>query len=233
MSVSISNSIRIILNDPRPIILIDTCSFLDVIRSPFRREFEHHVKSAKQLLDDATRKKLWIVTTDTVFSEYKKNISSVLDELEKHIEKIESDSLEVNKILNILGMPKPADSIIFDNVNVRLNLQKITNLMFDSSHIVEADAGCRDRAGTREGADFAPARKGSQFRDCLIIETMLELCNGLRLGNFLNEIVFITNNSNDYGHAPVPFEPLLSEFNSRNIKYVNRFNWARSELFPR
>jgi hypothetical protein len=73
----------------------------------------------------------------------------------------------------------------------------------------------------------APSARGkSESKDCLIIEHYLKLVTDLRAAGFVERVVFVSSNSNDYGKPTALRPPLDTQFGTAEIEYVNNFQWA-------
>lgn len=75
-----------------PILFIDTCIFLDILRSPYRDNISvNAISSALNLIkmSESDPCKVWLLTNEMVHSEWGENIANVKQELEKEVKRLE------------------------------------------------------------------------------------------------------------------------------------------------
>ena len=82
-----------IFNSSAPILFIDTCIFLDILRSTFRDNIHvDAIASALNLIktSESDPCKVWLLTNEVVHSEWAENIANVKQELEKEVRRLGS-----------------------------------------------------------------------------------------------------------------------------------------------
>jgi len=107
MFISSTELSEIIISAPAPVLFLDTCIILDIIRSPFRDNIStNEISASLELINKSqlNNPSVWLVTNQIVYTEWKENIETVKIELTEEIKKAE---LKREKMVN-------AANIIFD-----------------------------------------------------------------------------------------------------------------------
>lgn len=228
MKCNISQAVDAVISKGKPVLLIDTCSLLDVVRVAYRKNIKHsHLVGAEKLLEKAENNELLLVITDTVEKEFNDNSLDVCIELEKHITKLETENQRLINTIESLNLSYKFNIHNLSGVKLPDTIREILDKILEKALIVDRDLGCSDKAHNRVERNQAPSRRGkSESKDCLIIEHYLMLATELRNANFQEKIIFITSNSNDYGEISSLKPPLDTEFSKVKIEYCNNFSWA-------
>lgn len=231
--LTISEAVKEILVTPVPLLLMDTCSLLDIIRQPFRDGIPlDTIKAAMRLTkrSNSKPKHLWIVILSIVKNEMNDHIFSVSNELVDFINKTDNSIIKLNAAFSIIGQFKPIP--LYQNQHLCLHdeLVKISNSLLDEVLILIEGDPCKLRGLDRVCSNTPPARKGSQAKDCVIIEHYFELCRKLRDSGFNMPCVFTSSNTNDYLENGALKHPLESEFKSLDLIYTKDLAWAETKL---
>jgi len=230
---TIHEAIEDILAIPAPLLLIDTCSLLDIIRQPFRdyiplETITAAIRLAKR--SNSEPKDLRIVILSIVENEIEDHISSVSNELAKFINQIDDTITRLNNAFSIIGPFRPIPLYKNQHLCLHDELVKISNSLLHEAMIIREDDSCRLRGLDRLCSNTPPSKKGSQAKDCVIIEHYYELCRRLRDYGFNQPCVFTSSNTNDYLENGVLKHPLESEFKSLDLIYTKNFAWAEANL---
>ena len=92
MPISYADAFSLIWEKPAPIIYLDTCILLDIVRSPIRDNIDSNSAKLAKLLttrSNPNQRTLWLVTSATVKKEWQENIVEVLEETKREIIKLE------------------------------------------------------------------------------------------------------------------------------------------------
>ena len=101
MTSSLEHVINEIVRSTAPVLFIDTCIYLDVIRSPIRTNISKDTaKWAKILTGKAKEKVFWLVTCKTIQDEWQDNVSNVVSELDREAKKMETSNLHFHSVLS-------------------------------------------------------------------------------------------------------------------------------------
>ena len=176
--IGVAAAVRRIVAATSPVLCIDTCSLLDLVRDPTRSKFERrHADAALHLVARAEAKPatLTIVLTEQVIKELHANLENVKIEGERSIERI-NQSLDFLKAYGLLSsLPTPAiNSSAFTSAADRV-IQRFVRVAVISKGSVASER----RAFGRVSGPRAPAKRGKEsVKDCLIIENYLQLIMG-------------------------------------------------------
>lgn len=228
MSHELMELAQAIVQNPKPLILIDTCSILDIIRVPIREELnaEQLIGGAQSLLENALGGKIYLAITSTVRIEYDTNLPEVQDGLKSLAEKREKQAKHYVLSTSLAGLPI-AGAGPFAPDTLSGVLSQLAADIVSHTYEIEGSDACSGRAMGRVVGNQAPASKGkSEAKDCHIIEHFLELARSLRSLGFSEKIAFVTSNSNDYGKIGDLRPPLEDQFRVVDLHYVNNFRWA-------
>ena len=234
MSEAVETLAARIVAEPAPVVLPDTCSILDVIRSAFRPGIQTDIVEATMSLTNRARRTpraLWVVTPEQVTREWSDNSANVKGELTAAIRQAEQLSIRLAE----------AAGLVLPNANLSrltLNPLRLDDRVFDvaeqflTAAEVLADHGdCISKAHTRMVRRIAPSSlQRQEYKDCVVIEHCLALCHALRLLGFGEPLIFVTSNSTDYGRLPALTPPLDAEFSAVGLQYVSNLAWAKALL---
>ena len=235
--VTIFNAANSIIASSAPVLFLDTCAILDVIRTP-QRDIQEQVISAASDVLDASRepKKLWIVVTTIVENEFNEKFKKVENELVKHVEKVDKDVEKLRNAANYLFASSQRNSWNFRELKIPQALSKIAEYLLDSAILIAAEDDCIVRAAKRVTNKKRPSQGGNQqYNDCEIIEHYLEVSRQLRNRGFKEKCVFVSSNKKDFceGGTDNIHPDLDTDFKKVGLEYAKEIAWARSLIFPK
>lgn len=182
-----------------PVLMLDTCVLLDVVRDITRKDVQlHNVQAAMSMLRAAeTNSDLVVLMAEQVSIELRENLSEVETGAVTSLEKFLAQALRVDQVAAVFGaVGNMATSHLSDHVAramLAMERWKTAALPVTPSGSVPA------RAIYRVVSAIAPSRKGKDStKDCLIVETYLEAAAQLRSAGFTGKIVFGSSNTDDY-----------------------------------
>lgn len=82
---TIDQAVKVLLATPRPVLILDTCSLLDIVRAPERGE-DHIVVAAQELRDLSRQSHVAQYVPDIVPREFNDNLRAARRDGEKGIE---------------------------------------------------------------------------------------------------------------------------------------------------
>lgn len=219
-----------------PVLFIDTCSLLDIVRAPVREQVgAHDIAAVHTLLDrvEAQPSRLTIVLNEQVQREFNEHIDEVEGETERELTK---SAGRINGILKRMtafpaasGIPAAIDLSVqgFPNQG-RLVAERIIR----ASLIVADDDQQKTKAFDRVNRAAPPAARGKDsMKDCVITETFLRIAGELKAAGFAQKIVFTTSNKNDYEQSHSGLHPALRlEFSAVAMEYSPTWSAVRYEL---
>ena len=219
-----------------PVLLLDTCTILDVVRAPVRNQLGVHDIQAVHTLMGRTAgapPTVSFVITEQVLQEFRDHIEAVETEALNALKKAANEFAGILKRIRALC---PGDRIpgAVDLLSLGLP-QRGRNL---SEQIIQTSFILADhddevvKAYDRVRLAKPPSTRARQsVKDCLIAESYLRIAATLHTGGFARNVVFATSNIGDYqqGHSSLHPE-LRAEFDSACLEYAPSWAAARHEL---
>lgn len=213
-----------------PVLFIDTCIFLDIIRTPVRDTIKADtISKAKTLLNLSTNKEIWLVTSKTVQDEWYGNVAAVVEEVEREILKLEQ------KRIHFLSAAKASTGSQFvhgqnlNALNLEQELKSLSEAFLAECMIIKPQDSHMVQAMNRVKQNRPPAKRGkAEAKDCEIYETFLHLCKDLRGNSFEEKLLFVSSNTHEYSDSNSGgIQPELTPYNG---KYISNLPWAQSEI---
>jgi len=223
-----------ILADRCPVLLLDTCSIIDIIRVPIRATQGDLLGAAQRLFAQAKARprQLWIVVNEQVVQEWHDNATNVAGEVGAAIARTEDAARRLLASAKEVAPQQRMSAFSLGGLTLDNLLLKRSKSLLDVAATIADDDICHQRALGRMRQRQAPSSQGKQeFKDCHIVEHFLELAGRLRHGSFAGPVIFVSSNTTDYGK--IPGQPPLDEnFSSVGLQFVTDIAWAESLLPP-
>ncbi len=222
-----------IIAQPGPVVFLDSCAVLDVLRAIHRTDTEPAVVHAVvKLLQPTTQAdRIWLTTTELVLEEIGVNREAVVHELGAKLVAIENQIARLTTVAGCLVSGHPDPAALPDDLRDRI--VSLTDRLILACSIFSGSEICRLKAMNRVIHRSHPSPKPGkpQPKDCIIFEEFLELARQLRGGGRFEAMCFVTSNKGDYGD---PEEgPIATELAPLGARYVSNIAWAYSLLNPR
>ena len=230
MFIEVDEVCTAITAKPAPVLFLDTCTILDVLRAPCRESIAvEEISAAMALikLSGQTTPGVWLVTNETVHGEWNANLDTVKTELERESKKIERlRSRLVDAVDIVYGRTHEVGHRI-EHLKLSEHLENLSRQLLSVSHKVKIADSHSLNAMNRVRKYMAPAGRGKQeAKDCEIFEAFLDVSRTLRTRGFAESICFVTANSDDYGKPTEPKSPLETDLLAINAQYVGSLSWA-------
>ncbi|MGP2733763.1 PIN domain-containing protein [Serratia bockelmannii] len=214
----------------KPILLLDTCSFLDIIRDITRETVtKSNVEASFHLLRIAEEDNgLILLMAEQVMHELNDNESSVEDEAKRSLVKFKSQAIRVNDVASLFGSQNNLDVGHLDAHVARA--KSILKRWKDVSYFIPQAKGITERAYLRVTSARTPSRKGKEsMKDCVVTETYLDVADKLRSLGLTSPIVFISSNTKDYYSSNTQrlSDDISDDFKKININYAPNFGAAK------
>jgi hypothetical protein len=232
---SIAQVVTAFAANPLPVLILDTCVLLDVVRAPARVGGVNTVLAARELLANAQPpgNRIYLAVTEVVATEWRSNLT----ETRRDAEAGASNFLTVNDLvpqLNYLPLFTPAGippGLAFA-AGLAGQLEQLSSDLLGSAACLARDADCLSRALDRVLNQTRPAhKKGKGVKDAIILEHALELSR--RLGSvFAASRYFVSSNTNDFADSPLSrLHPnLRSDFATASLEYAPSLSDAVTQL---
>jgi hypothetical protein len=220
-----------ILAERAPVLLLDTCSILDVVRVPLRQTRGDLLGAAQRLVNrvHGLPRGLWIVISEQVYQEWQDNAPSVVGEVAATITRTEDAARRLIATARGVAPNQRISGFSLGGMELHNLLLNRSRSLLDGADVLSDDDACHRRAVERMRQRLAPASQGEGFKDCHIVEHFLELARRLRASALTDQIIFVSSNTKDYGASPGR-APLDSEFQAVDLNFVTDIAWAESEL---
>ncbi|HUY27642.1 MAG TPA: hypothetical protein VMV27_09500 [Candidatus Binataceae bacterium] len=250
--MSIADAQRHILAEPAPVLFLDTCVLLDVLRVASEREnAPHRIISAAERATAKTSsspRQLWLLGAALLDVEWHDNLQGVLDSVTAHIARVDRSLAKLHAAVQSIssiamdtrshgsGFATDARPLQIGRFDLPTRLIEICERMLRSVILLSPDDEILRAANLRSMKGLKPATPGKrEHPDCLIIETCFALCKSLRSRGFAERCAFVSSNKADFygdGSPLRPHEELAGECSAINLHFALAFDHALSILYP-
>jgi len=216
-----------------PVLCFDTCTLLDLIRDPTRESVRPHERQAALDLLKAmeTSADPIALMAEQVALEFRKNAKMVEDESAKALEKLRIQLARIDAIAAVYGGDGQASLSHLDDHMVRA--RAVVDRWMSVATPAAQGPDIASRALLRLNQVRTPARKGKDsMKDCVVIETYLDIIGKLRAAGLNSKIVFVSSNTRDYAGEPGTTlkADLAQEFAKLDIEYAPNLAAAKHLL---
>lgn len=220
-----------------PVLCLDSCSVLDVVRDPFRdTSLPHDAVAAVALLRAMeSGPKLIGLLADQVQLELGKHLSDVAAEAQRGLQKLRAHVARVDGLVSAFGATVNTD--LSPWTHHVANASNVVQRWIRASAVAPQSSAVQGRAFSRVMHAQAPARKGKDsLQDCVVLETYLEAVGELRRHGLTTPVVFLSSNTNDYSESSTKKSELhpglLPQFAALDMQYATGHGMAKALLGP-
>jgi hypothetical protein len=216
-----------IIAEDLPVLFVDTCVLLDVIRS-IKRKFTNCALQAQSLHSAATAvpRECLIVISHLVRHEWGVHQQELLDEADRHLSELQEHSGHFHDACGVLGIAPGFGRANYAAHDVAVRLHDLSRQILDCALVVEQDYECSNRAITRVIYNVPPSKKGGEAKDCTILEEYLAIARRLHAAGFQKKRVFCTSNTNDYCEGRALHPDLAAEFAVIDLRFTSNLGWG-------
>lgn len=211
---------------PKPVLLIDTCTVLDIIRTPSRRNV-WDLEGANRVVNAAcdSSPTCALVVSSIVPREFSDNLEAAERELTNFLSNLDDSVKQFEIACKVVGVAfNPACT--FTGTSLKDKLKHLAKSMIDKAFVVDEEDRFGLLATKRAIEGKRPSRKGA-VKDCIITEEYLEVARRLFSQSFNYPVVFISSNTRDFCSDSKWLHPdLESEFSAANLQYCQ--NWRHA-----
>ena len=218
-----------------PVLFLDTCSILDVIRAPLpERKLSGCVEAAGELVAFAVSDPpaCQLVVGSFVPTEFAKNAPAVVAELERRFNRMDEEAEVFHRLCSHLALPVSFARAQYAASTAANQLCDLSHRLLQSATALDSHADINARAFTRVAVtQRRPCRQNSELKDCTVFEECLEVCRQLQETAFAQKLVFCTSKTNDYcapGETPHP--DVAADCASVGLVFTTTLSWAVAEL---
>ena len=215
-----------------PVLFLDTCILLDIIRST-NRCLSNYTTNASELLRLASKAPpaCLVVVSSIVCDEWSANAKGVTNEIVRHYSKMEEQSSHFHTACQDLGIALPFGRAGYAQVGLAERLRDLSSQVLNTALRLDVDNEIWAKAVARVVNNLPPSRKGGEVKDCAIIEEYLAVCGRLQAAGFTGKRVFCTSNTEDYCEAGgKPHSTLAVEFAANALTFTTNLPWAIHEI---
>jgi predicted nucleic acid-binding protein len=216
-----------------PVLCLDTCTVLDVMRDPTRESVRAHEQQAALDLLSAMEAgtDLEGLIAEQVRFEFDANAKAVEEEAVRALRKLRDDITRVDAVAAVFGAVGQADLRHLDDHVARS--RAVVDRWMAAVKLVPQGAEIASRALLRVNQVRTPARKGrDSMKDCVVIETYLDAITAARAAGLTSKVVFVSSNTKDYaGEIGTALkQDLAQEFANIGIEYAPNLAAAKHLL---
>ena len=221
--LSVQDAVAKITEHPAPVIFLDTCVLLDIIRAP-ARNVASEVRAAMAIREASSKKPptVHLVLGYPVRKEWADHYPSVILECERSVDTVLAFA-EIWSFLGTVRIPTiPSESSILPT-----ELKNLSEQLLTTAIELDKDAEAFGLAIDRLIQAKLPAREGGRgVKDCLILEQSLGLTRALRAQRFTHPCIFASSNMSDFAFARSnrPHPMLAPDFNDENTRLTYAFS---------
>jgi prepilin-type processing-associated H-X9-DG protein len=227
------NEVAEIVELDAPVLCLDTCSILDLIRAATNENANpiEFVASLALLEKMEGGRSLKALLAQQVYEELGDNLLNVQKEAETALDKWKLRLDKMDSIMETFGATAKANIAHWDGHVGRATL--LANRMASATIRTQAPSDVAQKVFNRVGRAITPAKKGKEsMKDCIVIETYLASIANLRNKGLTAKVVFVSSNIRDYaGESGVKLKPdLAAEFAALSMEYAPNMGAAKFML---
>ena len=231
---SIADAVAQIRAADLPVMFIDTCSLVDVIREPLRpAELTGCVQAAQELLRLATSPppRCILVIASFVHGEWLTHAGPESDRLRLALAQLDEDAERFHDYCALVGITPPFARPGYRHLPIADGLHDLSRTLRDAAIHLDPDQGCIIRAHGRASTYTPPSRKGGEVKDSTILEECLEVSRQLHAASFARRRLFCTSNRRDYCETGSRLFPSLTvEMGAVGMGFATSLPWAVNEM---
>ncbi len=231
----IADAVERILTASLPILFVDTCVLLDVIRAPLRpAQLPGCIEAALELLQlvGTPPVRCLPVVASFVPREWLTHAETETGSMRTHLVEIDEEASRLHNFCGLTGITPPFPKPEYSLLPLAEKLHDISRQLLDGALKLEPDCDCIIRAHARASSYLPPSPKGGEVKDSTIVEECLEVSRRLQAAGFSPKKVFCASNKNDYcekGSSRL-HPSLAGHFADVGLEFATSLRWAVEEI---
>jgi len=218
--------------DESPILCLDTCSVLDVLRDPSRADVRLQEQEASLFLLAMAEKgsALEVRVADQVRHEYAERVNRVQRETTLALTKLQRQIRKIDEFARLHGCESQVNLEHWDGHAERC--RQAADRWMNVAKTAPTPSDVEKRAFARVNSALPPAGRGkNEMKDCVILETYLAYARALRVDS-TRTAVFVSSNTSDFANdrRNGVAEEIREEFLEVDLKYAPNMRIARRLL---
>jgi hypothetical protein len=216
-----------------PVLCFDTCTALDLMRDPTRDGIREHERLAALALLAAAERgiDLVLLMADQVAFEFRENATAVENEAIQALVRLKGQISRIDAVAAAYGSKGRAN---LDHLDDHVSKARaVANRWIAAARPARQGSDIASRALLRLNQARTPARKGKDsMKDCVVIETYLDVVAQLRNAGLPTRIVFASSNTKDYAGVTGTNlnSDISSEFSALSLDYAPNLAAAKHQL---
>jgi hypothetical protein len=216
-----------------PVLCFDTCTVLDLMRDPTRESVRAHERQAALDLLEAmeTGADLVALMAEQVGLEFRENAKTVEDEGVQALKKLRDQLARIDSVAAVYGgAGQTSLSHLDDHIG---RARAVVDRWIEAATLAAQGPDIASRAWLRLNRSRTPASRGKDsMKDCVVIETYLDVVGELRAAGLDAKIVFVSANTKDYAGEPGTTlkADLAQEFAALSMEYAPNLAAAKHLL---
>lgn len=208
-----------------PVVYIDTCSILDLIRGQRDAFNGDQASAAVHLISLAEVDKLTLAFPQQVMTEFRGNIVDIRKNGQRSIDDINTKLTQIFATMQAYGLIVPQVTQI-SGIGYVAAADSVINRLMAVSLVTEATPEANNKAMQRVIDGRAPAASAKQSaKDCLVLESVIETLTAARAASFAAPAFFLSANVAEYGDETkrVLHADLSPEFGALNMSFAKSY----------
>jgi hypothetical protein len=182
-----------------PVLCVDTCTVLDVVRDVTRESVTPaDINAGLALLEMAEAGSgLTVLMAEQVSLEIAGNVVNVEQEAQAALEKFLDQAQRIHDVAGAYGAQGPLQ--VRHLVGHVSRARPVLDRWLQVAQVVPHNDGVSSRAFRRVNEPRTPARRGKEsMKDCVIVEAYIEAASQLRAAGMTAPMVFASSNTKEY-----------------------------------
>ena len=220
----ITDAAAVILTQPAPVVIIDTCSLLDLFRQDDKgrpRPLEE-LQTALALLSRARDRPpgVHLVVPELVPGEYRDNADGLPRLLANLLDAQDAVAGWAASAAGLFGTtytPSPVGPL-----GLAARCRRLADELLATAVVLARDRGCLDRALDRVVGKRRPSH-AKEIKDSMNLEQAFDLSRTLRAGGFAPRSHFVSSNTRDFAvttSSPQVHPDLAPDFQAAGLSYA-------------
>jgi hypothetical protein len=201
MTISLGDACALIQGKaPAPLLLVDTCNFLDIFRSdPAKPRGPHQeIRTAADLLDllTATPDAVHLVVPELIPREYTDHANPIQIKFGEWTELHDANQNWLVEASLSVALTLPMPYMVHPH-GIAALLRGLADALLAKASVLQREQACLDRAVQRLINKDRPSHK-KEMKDSMNMEQCLELSRRLQINGFAKSRVWVSSNTNDF-----------------------------------
>ena len=230
----IADAVEALAANQRPVLALDTCVPLDIIRAGMRSQtdlIDGCRRLSEIVVTDPDRVQL--IVTSLVVIEWGQNKEQVRQEMAEWITDTDRRILEIHKTCDRVGSPLLTQAPTYEDPQLIDSLTSLGESLIQGAVVLDEDNACVMRAIDRVKQKRRPSHK-KEIKDSIHLEHYLEISRQLHAAGSKQPALFVSTNSSDFwadkNTDSAPHLDLEAELATAHLKFYGNIAFALRHL---